>query len=162
MQEAVQINVSRMNKVKVGSCKQSSISSFWDSSLKVPRRRAFLRPPVTSLILLELLRNPTATLPAAPHCLLAAGCWTPAEGQRNPGRTFDRQRWTLRTRTLSRSRGSPKVLNPSTQNFLKFQEKETQREKEREKWCWRSWNLLNWTSQFWFETVGDSVGDSGS
>lgn len=78
------MSVSRMNKVKVGTFQPNSqpISVFRDSSLKAPRRRASRRPPITSLILLELLRNPTAALPAAPpHCLLAAGCRTPAEGR---------------------------------------------------------------------------------
>lgn len=69
--------------------KFSCFLSVWASSLKVPHRDASRRPPVTSLILLELLRNPPAALPAAPHCLLAAGCWTQAEGREDPGRSSD-------------------------------------------------------------------------
>lgn len=81
-------------------------------SLKVSNRCTSHRPPITSLILLELLRNLTAALPAAAHRRLAIGCWTAAEVV--SGRDLWPPRPTLRNGTLFRRGRSIKVFDPLT------------------------------------------------
>lgn len=125
-----------------GSSLLTQVEFFWDSSLKVSGCPACCRPPVTSLILLELLHNPAPAPPAAPRCILPAGCWT-------PGRT-----WTA---TLDHPKRDPateeqehRVFDPWTRNFWIFRgEKERVRDRERE-------------TEGGSGAVGNSLGLSGS
>lgn len=95
-----------------------------------PGRPACCRPPITSLILLELLRNPAPAPPAAPYCLLATGCWIPAEGLWEPGRTSDSYVGPSGPGPCRRGAGAPSVWTVDVE-LLDFQEKEGERELER-------------------------------